>query len=347
MDDYTEKIDSAGADDEAGNTGNNSNTGSTADLSGAGGSSRTSAYDETGSTGNTGKSYYAGESYYADKSYYSEKSDMTDKIRSHIEALFDSAPATNRVRDAREELLANCLDKYADLIAHGRAPEEAYIAVISGIGDVDELLSALGQMDRADPRQENYKKRSFYVSIAVFLYILSIAAAGFLNTFGGRRVAGPVFLLLVAAATGILIFGNSSTKMNVRRPGASMLGDIQEQFMSGGKDSKLLGSITSTMWSLIVLIYLCIGFFFGWWHPGWLIFPFGAMLQTLLTAALGKKGLTAASFSAFISTLCVFVYLFISFLTGMWGVTWIIFPLAFCVMQMWRLSRIWRNDNEK
>lgn len=271
---------------------------------------------------------------------------MTDKIRDHIEALFDSAPATTRVREAKEELLAGCLDKYEDLLAQGKTPDEAYISVISGIGDVDELLRALGQIEVEDPRGQKYNMRALYISAGVFLIFLGVAVAVLIGHFFGEMFGGITIMLILAAAAAVLIYGISTTKINLPRPGISLTASIQEQMLDGGKGKSMLGAVTSAMWSIITLIYLCAGFFFGWWHPGWLIFVLGAVLQSFIGMVLGGKKLRRGSMHAFIWTMCPFVYLAVSFATGQWAVTWLIFPLTVCLQQILRLMRVWRDNNE-
>ncbi|MDN5315285.1 MAG: hypothetical protein PWP10_4035, partial [Clostridiales bacterium] len=68
---------------------------------------------------------------------------MKEKITTHIAQLFADAPENRQVNDLREELLANSLSKYDDLIDQGISSEEAYRNVISGIGDISGLLSQL------------------------------------------------------------------------------------------------------------------------------------------------------------------------------------------------------------
>ena len=274
---------------------------------------------------------------------------MTDKIRAHLDALFRDAPATRRVVEAREELLAGCLDKYADLTAAGRTPEEAYIAVISGIGDVDELLRAIERLETGktpDREEKQRKKRSFFIAAGMFLYIAAIAAAIVFDKMNIEDLSGVAFLLISGLATFVLVYGVSSSRTKVNKPRASMSGEIQEQ-LAGSRDNRLLGAVTSSMWSFIVIIYLFVGLFFGWWHPGWLIFPFGSVLQILLKIALGKHGgWSKGHINALIWTACPFVYLVVSFLTERWEITWLIFPLALSLQQMWRLARVWRETDE-
>ena len=281
---------------------------------------------------------------------------MTEKIREHIDALFRDAPHTNRVKDAREELLAGCLDKFADLLSAGRPPEDAYIAVISGIGDVDELLHAIGQIDDADPAQEQNrrKKRAFFISAGVFLYVMSVAAAVTVDTAIISRnniyhgdLSAVVFLVLAAVATFVLMYGMMSTRTKVTLPRPSLSGEIQEQLVDCGPENKLRSAVTSSMWSLLTLIYLCLGFVAGWWHPGWLIFPLGAALQTGINLFFGKSKSFRANINGLIWTLTTFTYLSVSFLTDRWDITWLIFPLALCAQQIWNLVRIWRESDEK
>jgi len=281
---------------------------------------------------------------------------MNDKIRAHIDALFKDAPSTQRVSDAREELLAGCLDKYADLTASGCPPEEAYIAVISGIGDVDELLRAIGQLDETDPKKiaVNRQKRALFISAGIFLYILSVVAAVFIDSVivtGNSAYRGEpaplVFLLLAGVATAVLLYGILSTRVNVKQPGVSMSGEILEQLTGDHRNNKLLSAISSSLWSMLTMIYLCVGFFADLWHPGWLIFLFGAVLQVLIKMLFSKSKNLRAQISGLIWTLTTFIYLVLSFLTDRWELTWLIFLLALCAQQIWNLLRVWRESNEK
>ena len=64
--------------------------------------------------------------------------------------MFENAPQTNRPRELKEELLANLMDKYNDLISSGKREEEAFNITISGIGDIDELVRELKEKDVYD-----------------------------------------------------------------------------------------------------------------------------------------------------------------------------------------------------
>ncbi|WP_435790140.1 permease prefix domain 1-containing protein [Clostridium sp.] len=66
---------------------------------------------------------------------------MYKRFRERLYELFEDSPQTNRARELKEELLANLMDKYNDLISCGKAEYEAFNIAISGIGDVDELTN--------------------------------------------------------------------------------------------------------------------------------------------------------------------------------------------------------------
>lgn len=47
--------------------------------------------------------------------------------------------------------------------------------------------------------------------------------------------------------------------------------------------------VTSTMWLLIVIVYLLVSFLFTAWTYTWIIFIVGAVIQNILNVALNKN----------------------------------------------------------
>jgi len=68
---------------------------------------------------------------------------MHDKIRNYVYSLLTAAPDCPIKKEIQEEMIANLFEKYNDLVASGMAPEEAYKEVISGIGDMSELIDVI------------------------------------------------------------------------------------------------------------------------------------------------------------------------------------------------------------
>jgi len=181
---------------------------------------------------------------------------MTEKIKTYIDDLLKDAPRTRRVVDLQEELLSGCLDKYADLTASGVNPEEAYDTVISGIGDVNELI------------------------------------------------------------------GDTKAKLT---------------------DKKLLAAMTSSLWSITTLIYLSLGFLLNLWHPGWLVFLGGALLQNLLVAAFTEGKKRKGAFTAALYVGATIIFLSFGFATNLWTYAVLVFVLAVVVQQITRLIMLWRD----
>ena len=65
---------------------------------------------------------------------------MRDKLRAYVENLFQGAPNTKQIVEIKEEIIQNTEERYDDLIREGKTPEAAYNIAIAGIGDVSELI---------------------------------------------------------------------------------------------------------------------------------------------------------------------------------------------------------------
>lgn len=72
-----------------------------------------------------------------------ERLRLEEQLKQHMDRLFAAAPKTREADDLKEEMLQNVIDKYHDLLAEGKAPEEAYRTAIRGIGDISGLISQL------------------------------------------------------------------------------------------------------------------------------------------------------------------------------------------------------------
>lgn len=69
---------------------------------------------------------------------------MYEKLQKRLDDLFRSVPSSKKVEDLKEELMANLIDRYNDLIENGKSEDEALKTTMEGIGDVDELKKAIG-----------------------------------------------------------------------------------------------------------------------------------------------------------------------------------------------------------
>lgn len=139
---------------------------------------------------------------------------MEPKLRDYVENLFIKAPNTKQAYELKEEIIRNTIERYHDLIAEGKSAGEAYNLAITGIGDINELLEALG----GEPiSEQNYtddqistinSRQSIFKGIAVALYILCVTPTIFLSMTPLVAIS-PVFMfLMIAVATGLIIYGS-------------------------------------------------------------------------------------------------------------------------------------------
>ena len=268
---------------------------------------------------------------------------MHEQIRAYVNKLFEHTPSTRMVDEAREELLSGCIDKYEDLIKGGTGEEDAYRTVITGIGDVGELVSSLGKTNEFDVQkiEANRNKRAIFISVAVALYIIALASVIIIDTYSPLPDLAPISLFVISAiATGILIYGNMSTSTSYKKQEDTIVENVKEKISGSDKNSQLRKAISSTMWTLLVVVYLVVSFSTGWWHITWILFLVGALIENIIQ--LASSGSTG-HIHGILWLLIVILYFVISFWSHGWVWTWLLFPLGAAAQQIIRLIRIWRQ----
>lgn len=211
---------------------------------------------------------------------------MNERIRTHVDGLFEGAPKTKKILELKEEMLANLNSKYDDLIAGGASPDDAYRTVIAGIGDVSELVRQIqneSAFNSSIPTSAR-KRSAIFVAVAVGLYILApfsvILASGNL---------GPFFMfLMIAAATGLLIY-NGMTSPKYIKEEDSMVEDFKEWKSDTSERRRLRRTLSLILWSLIIIIYFAINFFFFAWAFSWIIFIIGILCEGVISLVLDMK----------------------------------------------------------
>lgn len=206
---------------------------------------------------------------------------MRDQLIQYVNLLFAGAPGSD---DIRMEILLNTLDRYDDLVAQGKSPEAAYRLAVSGIGDISEILSQPEPSPvYADPvRQAIHEEVEDIQSkkmraVAVAMYILCAVPLFILSEFGYDTMGLCFTLLLVAAATVLMIMskGKSSEKPQ------------EEPIYDPGKKER--NHISSIIWSVGLLVYLLLSFLTKAWHLTWILFLIIPCVKGLVFAILDLK----------------------------------------------------------
>ena len=259
---------------------------------------------------------------------------MREQLIQYVELLFAGA---GDCEDIKQEILQNTLDRYDDLIAEGKVPEAAYRLAITGIGDINEILGSKSQsapslLTMAELPDEDAQKRKWMRAIAVALYILCPIPLILLSEFG-LDIAGLCLLLtLVAIATILLIITNKKTPEEEE--------EERREKEEEARKSPLAKSVSGLVWAIGLAAYFLISFATLAWHITWVIFPILGAVDKLLTTIIesseakyrdvpfSSKGTVRKSVDSIIGAAGLAVYFILSFATGAWYITWLVFPIA-------------------
>ncbi|MDR2599470.1 MAG: permease prefix domain 1-containing protein [Oscillospiraceae bacterium] len=214
---------------------------------------------------------------------------MQDNFRRYIDGLFAETTPTKKSVELKEEMIQNLHDKYNDLISDGKTEEAAYNIAIAGVGDISSLLAELEKdTEPYVPDIQEYEKArqrsALFTSIAVMMYILSILPIiilSLLDIYRADIVGVPVMFLMIAGATGLLIY-NSMTKPKFYKSSNSMVEDFRK-WQTDEKDRKALRrALSSALWAIILALYFIISFMTFAWYMTWIIFVIGFMIEALI-----------------------------------------------------------------
>ena len=209
---------------------------------------------------------------------------MENNIREYIEELFMDAPNTRKAVEMRVELSENLVEKYRAFLAEGKSREDAYNLTIMSIGDISELFDSLKEPEFSfRPGEDEHRRTAVVTAIAVMMYIVSLIP---LILFGGKWSV-VLMLLIVALATGMLVYNNMSSPKDPQSDG-TVVGDFRSWQQRTSNDKRVLGSMSTVLWSLTLVVYFLISFSTMKWWITWLIFPIGSALQAILAMYFGK-----------------------------------------------------------
>ncbi len=214
--------------------------------------------------------------------------DGREKLRQHIDGIFEGAPHSRAAFDLRDELLANSVERYEDMLKAGMDEEAAYQSVIDSIGDVDELIAALPKDERLESeifRQENRERSALITTVSVGLYILAGAAffiGAAMSEYLGNDLAALIGLivavLICIVPTCMLVYHAKMHPKYQKRNDT-----VVENFKSWSNDSKkakqVHRAVSGLLWSMTVLVYLLVSFSTNAWDISWIIFIVASCLE--------------------------------------------------------------------
>lgn len=227
--------------------------------------------------------------------------DAKEKLRAQLDILFADAPRTRAAYELQEELLANCLDKYEDLVRQGTPEEQALENVIGSIGDVNDLIAALpGEKSTLAVRQagdEHRRKSATITAIAIALYFLAgivFFICAWLSSFTGIDSLSYLSLILAAliamVPTCMLVY-NARRYPKYEKTEETLVEDFKAWNSESKKMKSLRGAISSLIWTLTVVLYFIISFVTMAWPYTWIIFLIAVCAEAVVTLVFRFKEL--------------------------------------------------------
>lgn len=211
-----------------------------------------------------------------------EYKEMHNKIEAYVKKLFENAPKTSKTKELKEEIIANLIEKYNDLIDGGMHSDYAYNQVIANIGNIDDLIDYDDEYREEEKRQRI--KSAKLTAIAVMIYIISPVCVLTIQ----NEVGVILLLILVALATGLLVY-NYMSKPKYIGEDSSMVEEFKEWKSESQNKHRARKSLISAMWSITVALYFVVSFLFGAWAFSWVIFLIGSAIEQIIKAYFDLK----------------------------------------------------------
>lgn len=216
---------------------------------------------------------------------------MNERLKNHIEMLFENAPKTRKAFELKEELLTNTEERYQDLICNGVTSEDAIKNVINSIGDVSELFEGLEDTSMDDKQEFDFrfKKAVLMKTIAVGLYIFSIVVFitfASLDSMIYSNISfsniGLILMLLIAIVPTCMLVYVSSMYPKYKKREDTLVEDFKEWNRDTYKTKSIKGSVLLVLWATTILVYFFVSYITFAWYATWIIFLAALCIHTII-----------------------------------------------------------------
>lgn len=216
---------------------------------------------------------------------------MNENLSNHLDLLFEKAPKTRRAFELKEELLANSVEHYDDLIKNGVSPENAYKNVINSIGNVSELFKGLEEMSLNEMKEadEKIKKLAVVKTVAVGIYIFSVFVLILfslldesIQTNIDMATLGFLIMILIDIVPTCMLVYVSSVYPNYRKHDDTIVENFKEWKSETQKSKTIKGAVICVLWTLTILLYFTISFATFAWYATWIIFLVAVCAQAVI-----------------------------------------------------------------
>lgn len=133
---------------------------------------------------------------------------MKDRIKKYIDGLFADVPDNQQLRELKEEISANLLEKVNDFAVKGNSGETAFKNAVASLGDMDELVNSLRKASEQKGNISQYrtfpldKKQVIGYVTASAIFLFGVMAGGIVYFRERELLPALIYLMpfiLVAA----------------------------------------------------------------------------------------------------------------------------------------------------
>jgi len=122
------------------------------------------------------------------------------------------------------------------------------------------------------------------------LYILSPIGIILSEVFGWvEEFAIVIFFVIVAIATGMLVYNNMSKIKKYDREDESIVEEIKEKKTVRYQKNRVRKAISSAVWAIVISAYFIISFLTSAWYVTWVIFIIGYAVDQIISAFIELK----------------------------------------------------------
>jgi hypothetical protein len=214
---------------------------------------------------------------------------MNERMRNHIEKLFEEAPKTRKAFELREELLVNSEERYQDLLATGASSDDAFKHVISSIGNVKELFHGLEEQKIEDKAEFEAKIQKIAIirTVAVGLYIFSafvflVCNMSDMYTQLDLSLVGLAAMVFISIIPTCMLVYAANIYPKYRRTEDTIVEDFKEWKSETKKVKSVKGAVTCIVWTAALLLYFAVSFATFAWYVTWVMFIAAACVQAIV-----------------------------------------------------------------
>ncbi|MDE7224845.1 MAG: permease prefix domain 1-containing protein [Acetatifactor sp.] len=224
-----------------------------------------------------------------------------------MDQIFENAPVNHRTLELKEELIANALEKYNDLILRGYGEDEAFQQVVGSIGDVQQLFADMGTDDDYSQAyylqwaKEAQEKKAALTAVSTGFFLLAAAVLVisfllywynvkliYINGQNLNLLGIGIAMLICIVPVSLMVYAHkiqppeelADFAVAKNRTAAA----LEARKRRRRRFKQIKGSLEGLMWLLIVIFYFIISFATRAWYITWIIFLGGAAVECLLDA---------------------------------------------------------------